>query len=280
MYHLLVSFQGWPEGSGTIPTERIYLRENKSPGDRFLTKGKLDIAKISTVPALLVTELGGVEPRTARIAYINGITSSPKDTTIHYATDGGFRPVPSASLLPYCTALGTSKNWLGHTHWEANDVDLFRVLLMLQQRNAIMPNVFSLSGLNERDPKLISVMMPFASHFDPVYAAIQAAATETKHKCARADDFWKNPAIIQDIVDLISSAQIVICDCTGRNPNVFYEAGIAHAIGKEVVLIAQSESDIPFDLQHLRYIRYLNNGEGLNKLAHDLKRRLESLTLL
>ena len=278
MYHLLVSFQGWPDGSGAIPTGRIYLQKDKSPGSKFLTKGKLDITKISPVPALLVTELGGVEPQTARIAYINGITPGPKDTTIHYATDGSFRPVPTANLLPYCSALGTTKDWLGHTHWEANDVDLFRVMLMLQQRNAVAPNVFSIDGLNHRDSKLISVMMPFASNFDSVYSAIQSAARDLNYSCGRADDFWKNPAIIQDIVDLIAKAHIVICDCTGRNPNVFYEAGIAHAIGKEVVLIAQSESDIPFDLQHLRYIKYLNNGEGLAKLSGDLTKRLENLT--
>jgi len=60
---------------------------------------------------------------------------------------------------------------------------------------------------------------------------------------------------------------------------VFYEIGIAHALGREVILITQSESDIPFDLRHLRYVRYLNNGEGLAALKGQLQPRLSELAL-
>ena len=87
----------------------------------------------------------------------------------------------------------------------------------------------------------------------------------------------ENPAIIQDIVNLIDRAKVVVCDCTGRNPNVFYEIGIAHTLGREVVLLTQSEQDVPFDLRHLRYIRYLNNGEGLRELRTRLASRLSNL---
>jgi hypothetical protein len=57
--------------------------------------------------------------------------------------------------------------------------------------------------------------------------------------------------VIQTIVSLICQSGIIIADCSGRNANVFYEAGIAHMLGKDVILIAQSMADIPFDLQHL-----------------------------
>jgi hypothetical protein len=67
---------------------------------------------------------------------------------------------------------------------------------------------------------------------------------------------------------------VVICDCSGRNPNVFYEAGIAHTLGREVILITQADTDIPFDLRHLRYVRYLNNGEGREKLKSRITPRL------
>ena len=58
---------------------------------------------------------------------------------------------------------------------------------------------------------------------------------------------------------------------------MFYEAGIAHAIGKEVILITQSEQDVPFDLRHLRYIRYLPNSEGLGELSVSLQAKLRSI---
>jgi hypothetical protein len=69
----------------------------------------------------------------------------------------------------------------------------------------------------------------------------------------------------------------VICDLTGKNANVFYEAGIAHALGQDVILIAQHETDIPFDLRHIRYVKYLNNEEGLRVLADNVGKRLQTL---
>jgi hypothetical protein len=87
----------------------------------------------------------------------------------------------------------------------------------------------------------------------------------------------ENPAIIQDVVSLIDRSRIVVCDCTGRNPNVFYEAGIAHTLGREVILITQSANDIPFDLRHLRYIPYLNNNEGRLALADALQGRMQTV---
>jgi hypothetical protein len=79
-------------------------------------------------------------------------------------------------------------------------------------------------------------------------------------------------------VSLISKAKVVICDLGGKNANVFYETGIAHAIGAEVVLISQHPTDVPFDLQHIRYIPCLNNAVGLARFGNELKRRLQTLT--
>jgi len=83
---------------------------------------------------------------------------------------------------------------------------------------------------------------------------------------------------LQDISrTTIDRSRVVICDCTGRNPNVFYEIGIAHTLGREVILITQIDADIPFDLRHLRYVTYLNNGEGLAVLYAKLEPRLIEL---
>jgi hypothetical protein len=120
-------------------------------------------------------------------------------------------------------------------------------------------------------------MMPFDAAFNSVYDSIRTAAENAGFRSRRADDIWENPAIIQDVVSLIDRARVVICDCTGRNPNVFYEAGIAHALGREVILITQTDQDIPFDLRHLRYVRYLNNGEGRAALTVALQDRMQTI---
>ena len=120
-------------------------------------------------------------------------------------------------------------------------------------------------------------MMPFAPGFTPVYECIQQAAGAVGLGCRRADDIWEHPSVIQDVVALIDRSKVVVCDCTGRNPNVFYEAGIAHTLGREVILITQNSDDIPFDLRHLRYIAYLNNGEGRSGLASSLEARMQTI---
>src|SRR5690606_32440383 len=127
------------------------------------------------------------------------------------------------------------------------------------------------------EPDLIAVMTPFASQFENVFAAIQLDALDNGFRCFRAKDIWQHTAVIQDVFSLIFKAHIVVCDFTDKNANVFYEAGIAHTLGKHVVPITQSAHDIPFDLQHHRYYNYLNNGEGLKDLAGALGPRFCNL---
>jgi hypothetical protein len=61
---------------------------------------------------------------------------------------------------------------------------------------------------------------------------------------------------VTDIQDSILKADVILCEMSGKNPNVFYELGLAHAIGKAVILLSHKKSDIPFDLQHVRAILY------------------------
>lgn len=127
------------------------------------------------------------------------------------------------------------------------------------------------------NPGLISVMMPFQSELKAVYETIKEASSSVGFSCRRVDDIWDHSTVIQDVFSLIFQSYIVVCDFTGKNPNVFYEAGIAHTLGKHVVPITQSENDIPFDLQHHRYAKYLNNREGLLKLKQELTSRFSTL---
>jgi len=124
---------------------------------------------------------------------------------------------------------------------------------------------------------IIGVMMPLGGGFSGVYEAIKDACNLTPLPAKRADEVWNHSVLINDILELINHSAIVICDLTGRNENVFYELGIAHAWGKPVIPITQRQEDVPFDLRHHRYLKYLNNGEGLGDLKRDLSKRLQSL---
>jgi hypothetical protein len=120
-------------------------------------------------------------------------------------------------------------------------------------------------------------MMPFDAGFKPVYQSIYAAATAAGMECLRADDIWEDSVVVQDIFNLIVRSQVVVVDFTGKNPNVMYETGIAHTLGKEVVPLTQIIDHIPFDLRHHRTLTYHPNTEGLGKLTSDLSARLRHL---
>lgn len=135
------------------------------------------------------------------------------------------------------------------------------------------PGVFEVPS-GDVDPSLVAVMMPFTPQFEPVFDAIHAAAKASGGSAVRVKDIWEHSTIIQDVFALIFRAQVVVCDFTGKNPNVFYEAGIAHTLGKIVVPITQSHEDVPFDVRHHRYLHYLGNTEGLTKLTAELTVKL------
>jgi hypothetical protein len=85
---------------------------------------------------------------------------------------------------------------------------------------------------------------------------------------------WDESTIIQEIFNLIFRASVVVVDFSQKNPNVMYETGIAHTLGKHVVPITQSIDDVPFDIRHHRVLRYFANNEGLAKLSDDLFKKL------
>lgn len=140
------------------------------------------------------------------------------------------------------------------------------------------PSVFNVPK-KPVENNLVSVMMPFAMEFDNVLETIKAACSNTGMSCYRVDDLWNNSTIVQDIFELIYRSSIVIVDFSGRNPNVFYEAGIAHTLGKNVIPITQSIDDIPFDLRQHRVLNYLNNSEGRQELKKGLEKRLKVLKI-
>jgi len=132
------------------------------------------------------------------------------------------------------------------------------------------------------DQRLAFVLMPFAEDLTKIYNDIIKPTVEEKDLvCRRADDLKTNRAIIQDIWKSICEARIVIADLTDLNPNVMYELGIAHTVGKETILIYQlrneEELKFPFDLAHIRRIQYENIALGGTKLKSELSQTLDSV---
>lgn len=102
------------------------------------------------------------------------------------------------------------------------------------------------------------VMMPFAEPIGGYYKSIyEAAISKAGLRPVRADDeIFATGKIIDQVWSGITSAKVLVAELTGRNPNVFYELGLAHALNKPVVLVSSNQADVPFDLQHIRVIYY------------------------
>lgn len=102
------------------------------------------------------------------------------------------------------------------------------------------------------------VMQPFASPLGDYYEKIYKPAIEKAGlKPVRADaDIFGTGKIMDQVWHGINTAKVLVAELTSRNPNVFYELGLAHALKKPVVLVSAHETDVPFDLQHIRVIYY------------------------
>jgi len=277
MYNLLISFAGWAPRRDSLSDDRIFEYTDDNLSNLFRPRGIIDQSKISNIPALFATEIGGNGDQFAHVGYINKVEIRANKAYIEYQFEPEIPPIPNELLQQISSELSIDGYELSRTHWAIKDVDLFRVLLRNRSIAKVTPKVFTLEEFSRVERDLVSVMMPFASEFDNVYKALQATSKKLALRCLRADDIWEHDAVIQDVVSLIHRSKIVICDCTGRNPNVFYEAGIAHTLGKDVILIAQNQNDIPFDLRHLRYLTYLNNNEGREQLKDKLSERIQTI---
>lgn len=277
MFNLLVKSQSWGNGRDTMPSGRVFEYTEQSLVDRFEPEGQPDFVALAALPTLFVQETFGQEDRVARVGTITSARMNGRDIVLDYTYDLGIPAVPNKTLQGFAADLDFKELELYRTHWSVKDSDLYRALLRNSQPCRQRPKVFQLAEFENVEPSLMSAMMPFQTKFNAVYATLKRAAETAGLRCRRADDIWENPAVIQDVVSLIDRSSVVICDCTGRNPNVFYEIGIAHTLGREVVLITQAEADIPFDLRHLRFVPYLNNREGLKALSTSLQPRLSEL---
>jgi type II secretory pathway predicted ATPase ExeA len=120
------------------------------------------------------------------------------------------------------------------------------------------------------------VLMPFSDTLDlqKVYQDHVKPVLEKRCglRCERADDIYDISGVMQSVWEGINRARLVIADLTGRNPNVFYELGIAHTLGKPVIMLTQSMEFVPFDLRHLRCIVYEYKPGSINKLQRDLEK--------
>lgn len=124
------------------------------------------------------------------------------------------------------------------------------------------------------------VVMQFSEQFNSLYTdVIRPTCEHFGYEVIRADDVYTSGLIIQDIAREIREASLVIADITPDNPNVFYEVGYAHGIGKTTILLSDRRRDkLPFDVSGFRTLFYDNTIGGKSAVESNLVRHLEHLT--
>lgn len=115
------------------------------------------------------------------------------------------------------------------------------------------------------------VMMPFGDQYQNMYynEIIKPAAEKMGYSVKRADSIYGTAPIIDDIFESIKNSDLLIADVSGKNPNVNYELGAAHILGKKVIIITSNIDDVPFDYKHKRIITFDTKAVGWDSTLHN-----------
>jgi nucleoside 2-deoxyribosyltransferase len=106
-----------------------------------------------------------------------------------------------------------------------------------------------------------------------VLDTIKSAAVECGVHAERVDDVESNDRITDRILESIAKAEFVIVDLTKERPNVFFEAGFAHALGKIPIYLARHGTTIHFDIKDHPTIQLRN----MKELREGVSKRLAAL---
>ena len=123
------------------------------------------------------------------------------------------------------------------------------------------------------------VVMQFKEEFNVLYKdVIQEICREYGYQVIRGDEFYTSGQIMDDITNSIRSAALIIAEVTPDNPNVFYEVGYAHAIGKPTILLSDRKRErLPFDISGFRTLFYDNTIGGKALVEERLRSHLDAL---
>lgn len=203
--------------------------------------------------------------------------------TYAYYVTNALRQLEEAGLITHAPAPGNSSPYSGRIEvaekWPSIQHALGISLRKVAQLGSGSFPVTPYFGLPTptKEPLDIFVVMSFDSKLRPIYDShILKVARSLQLTARRADDFFSTHHVMSDVWEAMNAARLVVADCTGRNPNVFYEIGMAHTLGRPVVLITQHSRDVPFDLQAVRYIEYEYTPPGMEKFEHRLASTLIS----
>ena len=257
-------------GWSSFDSSRLFAYTDPAVKDRF----ESTLESLCDLPTLVVAEVYDERSTPGFLSRIYDIRRTDKETHFrfeHLTEQLSSEEVFNCGYLDINT--GPSRiNERNHTHWAVKRGNLVESILRLfnDRSERQRPKLFNLERWPLPIKNHIAVMMPFDQSFEPVYAAIRTACNRRGLQTLRVDEIYTPTPVIQDIVVTIAQSKLVVADLTGRNPNVLYETGLAHSFNRDVIMIAQRKEDVPFDLDHIRFIPYRADQAGFRSLSTKL----------
>lgn len=134
-----------------------------------------------------------------------------------------------------------------------------------------------------KGPRTAFVIMPFNPALEPVYLKIiKPILNSAGFECDRGDNKSDSVSIIDKVTKMIESSDLIVCDLTGGNPNVYYELGYAMALKKQTILLSQTipSGQLPFDIRHLNITMYEEDKFSLLQLREDFSEVVSKISPL
>jgi hypothetical protein len=261
MFNLIVTAnnEAWELGEPYVMDAGRVVKEHEYTSPEIAADlGTLDAKsrqRLTELPTLFAYE-GVQEGRFARLGRVTRVQVNGGQVRLEYGFDEHVPPIPSQIFEDLRWELEIGGWEMSRTHWAVKEADLLHILTdrgvvpaevvgepsarlrdnvgEVQTDPHIRPTVFRIPA-DAPEADLVAVMMPFHDDFAGVYDAIRNAIEAEGLRCQRVSDVFNEPEIIQDVFSLLYRSRAVICDFSGRNANVFYEAGIAHTLGRDVI---------------------------------------------
>jgi hypothetical protein len=137
------------------------------------------------------------------------------------------------------------------------------------------PQATSPQGLSHPNTAFILMSMDKKRHdLDDVVDGIKLVCSAFGIQASRADDIMHEGVITDVILQHIRSAEFLIADLSGERPNVYYEIGFAHGIGKRPILFRREGVQLHFDLS----VHNVPEYGSIRELKALLTKRLEAMT--
>ena len=148
---------------------------------------------------------------------------------------------------------------------------------LVASKNVVDYSFFEGLGLDPAainvETRFITCLMPFNRQYKKLYESIKEVCYSNNCTCHRSDDKYVPNSILKYTMELILKSEVIIAVLDGRNANVYYEVGIAHSIGKTVILVnnVSKFKDTPFDVKGNRFVLYKDITDLQKQLSGIIK---------